>query len=601
MTLKTDRRTQLRKRPLSLVYIELPPSNGGMMRDLSEHGFSLRAMIPLRQSEKVPFSFALDAGARIDGEAIVVRVDDGGHVAAMEFAGLPPHCRDQIRGWLERFDEPISPEPAPSREEGSKHASLTELRTKMRVRKPPSSAPPAGETATPPQPQNIPVTLPSESSPGLPSPREESAPQPESELPAAMDPLKEEDTAPPPISAPRPASEPPPVSVSPIVEKASPTPANAAEPPIPDDVPPPAAENPHSEPPPALTVLPKPIPASVQEAQPPPTIRRKFEEMETPTLPPLLKLSSVRPGPPPAEITDAPSVPVEMPKSAVEPPAKIFEVPPKMETPAAQREPPPGPASAPAILPRHAPPPALEPLSSLEGETDSDNPGWMDRFTLGRAIGIMLLLALAAGSYVYHREVGQAIIWLGHQIEGDDSPQSSKIPRPQSPAAPHVNPEPAPAASVVVPPSPEVQTSTASIEPRSANLPSPSDKLPTPQTKGAAPGSLVPLTQTSRPLATPPSADSSGESGQAEYLRAMQILRSPGRASEVPAAIQLLWAAVEKGNANAEIDLAELFRTGRGVAKNCDQTRILLSAAARKGSAEARKRLEALGREGCGN
>ena len=77
MTLKTERRTQLRKRPLSLVYVELPPANGGMMRDLSEQGFSLRAMLPLRPSEKIPFSFALDSSARIDGEAIVVRVDDG--------------------------------------------------------------------------------------------------------------------------------------------------------------------------------------------------------------------------------------------------------------------------------------------------------------------------------------------------------------------------------------------------------------------------------------------------------------------------------------------------------------------------------------------
>jgi TPR repeat protein len=84
-------------------------------------------------------------------------------------------------------------------------------------------------------------------------------------------------------------------------------------------------------------------------------------------------------------------------------------------------------------------------------------------------------------------------------------------------------------------------------------------------------------------------------------LRALQILRSPARSSEVPAAIQLLWAAIEKGNTAAEIDLAELFRTGRGVVKNCDQARVLLSAAARKGIAEARKRLEALQREGCGN
>src|SRR5258708_30880043 len=110
MTLKTNRRTQLRKRPLSLVYAELPPSNGGMMRDLSEHGFSLRAMLPLRQSEKVPFSFALDGAARIDGEAIVVRVDDGGHVAALEFAGLPSHSRGQVRPWHDKCDEPISVE-----------------------------------------------------------------------------------------------------------------------------------------------------------------------------------------------------------------------------------------------------------------------------------------------------------------------------------------------------------------------------------------------------------------------------------------------------------------------------------------------------------
>jgi TPR repeat protein len=84
-------------------------------------------------------------------------------------------------------------------------------------------------------------------------------------------------------------------------------------------------------------------------------------------------------------------------------------------------------------------------------------------------------------------------------------------------------------------------------------------------------------------------------------LQALQILRSRGRSSEVPAAIQLLWSAVEKGNTGAEIDLAELFRTGRGVAKNCEQARILLSAAARKGSAEARRRAESLQRQGCSN
>jgi hypothetical protein len=223
----------------------------------------------------------------------------------------------------------------------------------------------------------------------------------------------------------------------------------------------------------------------------------------------------------------------------------------------------------------------------------------MDSFTIGRAITIMLFLTLAAGSYVYHRELGQALIWLGHQIAGEDTPETSKLVRPEIPAVARPVPEPSPSARAVPPPPLTIQLSPASNEPRGANLPPASDKTPSPQLKDATPGSLVPLTQVTRPTA--PATDNSVEPGQEEYLQALQILRSPSRASEVPAAIQLLWVAVEKGNTSAEIDLAELFRKGRGVAKNCDQTRILLSAAARKGNAEARKRLEAFRREGCTN
>jgi hypothetical protein len=241
----------------------------------------------------------------------------------------------------------------------------------------------------------------------------------------------------------------------------------------------------------------------------------------------------------------------------------------------------------------------LEPLSSLEGETDSDSPGWMDRFTLGRAVGIMLLLALLAGSYVCHRELGQALIWLGQKIEGEDSPETSRVAQPEVPSPARTAPESVPSAGATQPPS--IQLSPSSTEPKGANLPPASEKTPSPQLKGASPGSLAPLTQVARPPPPAPPADNSSETGQQEYLRALQILRTPNRVAELPEAIRLLWVAVEKGNTSAEIDLAELFRQGRGVAKNCDQTRILLSAAARKGSAEARKRLEAFQREGCTN
>jgi hypothetical protein len=554
------------------------------MRDLSEQGFSLRAMMPLRQSEKVPFSFVLDAAARIDGEAIVVRIDDGGHVAALEFAGLPSHSRDQIHRWLDKFDEPISPDPSPVQSTALKHLSLTELRSQIRAPKPPSPAPSAAESAPSPPPPK--VTTPSE-----PEPR-----------PVPIAPVAETTSPPPQMVATPPTPAPPPMPVSAAVETAPPPPPIVAEPQMPEPPPPPVAEIPQPPLVPTLMALPRPTVPPQQEAPPPAISHATFEPPETSTLPPLLKLSSVRPGPLPTEAPTEPVVPAAIPKPVVKPPAKIQVSLPIPEPSAAAETPISDPSSAPPVAPRRLIPPPLEPLSSLEAETDSDTPVWMDHFTLGRAIGIMLFLVLFAGSYVYHREVGQALIWLGHQIAGDDSPENSKVVRPVVPPALHATPEPTPPASAIPPHPLTVQESPDTSGPKSANLPAAaSDKTPSPQLKDATQGSLVPLTQITRPPAPAPPADNSIEAGQQEYLEALQILRSPSRASEVPAAIQLLWVAMEKGNTGAEIDLAELFRTGRGVAKNCDQARVLLSAAARKGSAEARKRLEAFRREGCSN
>ena len=584
MNVKTERRTQLRKRPLSLVYVELPPSNGGMMRDLSEHGFSLRAMIPLQPSEKIPFSFALDTAARIDGEAIVRRLEDGGHVAALEFAGLPSHSRDQIRHWLDKVDEPISPKFGPDQPVTSKHSSLTELRTQIRAPKPASSAPPAVENAPPPPPKEL--VPPRLEPPAVSLPQTADITPPEAPIPPTAEPPTELvspklEITPllPPMIAASPNPEPPPPAVPPVVESPELPPLEtAAAPPVP-------------EPPP---------PQKMWPLSPPPTSHPTFEQPESSPLPPLLKLSSVRPGPLPTEISAQPVFPVAIPKPALEPPAKIQVSLPTIETPTAAEKRIPAPVLAPPVIPRRVPPPALEPLSSFEAETDSDTPGWMDRFTFGRAIGIMLFLSLLAGSYVYHRELGQALIWLGQEIAGEDSPESSKAARPEIPHVAHAIPESSQAVRTVPPPPLTNQPSNPSIEPRGENLPPASDKTPTPQLKGATPGSLVPLTQVTRPPVPAPPADNSAETGQQEYLQALQILRAPSRATELPEAVRLLWVAVEKGNTSAEIDLAELYWQGRGVAKNCAQTRILLSAAARRGNAEARKRLDAFQREGCG-
>lgn len=564
MTVKTERRTQLRKRPLSLVYVELPPANGGMMRDLSEYGFSLRAMMPLRQSEKLPFSFALDSGARIDGEAIVVRLDDDGHVATLEFAGLPPHSRDQIRRWLEKFDEPLSPESATFETSSTKHSSLTELRTQIRAARPTSVTPQSGESgAAPPQ---------------------ELAPPPKQEAP------------PPQVALPLPVP-------TPAVESTAPSPLHAESAPAKTklDPPPPSVQLPletaQADPRPESTETVNANPPSQQEIQPLTLPARQPDEPHT--LPPLLRLSAVRLGPPPTEVSSQPVVSDAIPKSVEEPSSQTRVRWPIADVPPARVVQAPAPPAFPRVASRRGPAPALEPLSSIEGETDSLSPGWMDRFTLGRAIGIMLFLTLLAASYVYHRELGQALIWLGHQIEGEESLESSKPAQPAVSSPARAIPESSASARTVQPPPPGTQQSPSSIEPKDANPPSASEVTPSSQLKGGTPRSLVPLTQVARPPAPAPPAENSDEPGQQEYLQALQILRAPNRSAELPQAIQLLWVAVEKGNTSAEIDLAELFHQGRGVSKNCAQTRILLSAAARKGSAEARKRLEAFRREGC--
>jgi hypothetical protein len=60
-----------------------------------------------------------------------------------------------------------------------------------------------------------------------------------------------------------------------------------------------------------------------------------------------------------------------------------------------------------------------------------------------------------------------------------------------------------------------------------------------------------------------------------------------------------LWLAVGQGDTNAEVTLANLYLTGRLVKKNCDQGRVLLTAASKKGNAEAISELRNLLRNGC--
>jgi TPR repeat protein len=89
------------------------------------------------------------------------------------------------------------------------------------------------------------------------------------------------------------------------------------------------------------------------------------------------------------------------------------------------------------------------------------------------------------------------------------------------------------------------------------------------------------------------------EPGAGDLALAHRYLSEKPGPTGSAAATRSLWAAVEKGNVQAEITLADLYARGDGVTKSCDQAQVLLRAAARKGSSKASQELAQIIRRGC--
>lgn len=94
-------------------------------------------------------------------------------------------------------------------------------------------------------------------------------------------------------------------------------------------------------------------------------------------------------------------------------------------------------------------------------------------------------------------------------------------------------------------------------------------------------------------------AASPGNGSQELALAETFLNGGNGHARDTSEAAKWLWQAVSKQNAPATLMLADLYLRGDGVPKNCDQGRLLLDAAARKGVAGAGERLRNLAAFGC--
>ncbi len=152
-------------------------------------------------------------------------------------------------------------------------------------------------------------------------------------------------------------------------------------------------------------------------------------------------------------------------------------------------------------------------------------------------------------------------------------------------------------------------------EPRAASQPSPAQNvapIPAPPASPArsvrqpAESSRTAVTVEARstPRIVPVNATSStlaaAQAGLEELATAQRYLNpGAGNTRDTQEAARWLWKAVAKQNLTATLLLSDLYLRGDGVPKSCDQARLLLDAAARKGATAAAERLRNLQTFGC--
>jgi TPR repeat protein len=123
------------------------------------------------------------------------------------------------------------------------------------------------------------------------------------------------------------------------------------------------------------------------------------------------------------------------------------------------------------------------------------------------------------------------------------------------------------------------------------------------QSENAARGMHTPaatVTPGSQPAADNVELQGSQGSGTDELVMAQRFLHgSSGQARDSAEAAKWLWKSIAKHNGPAMLELADLYLKGDGVSKNCDQARVLLDSAARRGMAGAGDRLRNLQAFGC--
>jgi hypothetical protein len=87
--------------------------------------------------------------------------------------------------------------------------------------------------------------------------------------------------------------------------------------------------------------------------------------------------------------------------------------------------------------------------------------------------------------------------------------------------------------------------------------------------------------------------------GEGDLRLAQRYLGGSMGARDSSEAAKLLWKAVRQQNTTAAVLLSDLYMRGDGVPRSCDQARLLLLAATKRGAPQAAEQLRSLGSHGC--
>lgn len=180
---------------------------------------------------------------------------------------------------------------------------------------------------------------------------------------------------------------------------------------------------------------------------------------------------------------------------------------------------------------------------------------------------------------------------------------SAPIVAPQN-ASPSTANRSFPAASL-----PVDNSSSAEVE-RPAETVSPDAKKPEVQNASATaeappdrrvPAKLEPAVQRSvlPGAALSPRTPAAGEGGSTDLRLAQRYLGGSTGVRDSTTAAKLLWKAVGEQNTTAAVLLSDLYVRGDGVPKSCDQARLLLVAAVKRGAPQAAPQLRSLPSRGC--